>query len=110
MQRLFMLLGILIPVTIFSQEYSYRTLDIDFNSEPQTRTFTYKNLRLYPIKAKAVFKQQTSDISNYTSLKEALEKKKILITEKEGRNESAEVNTLYAQNTSRDTLYLMAGE
>jgi len=98
------------PVILYSQEYSYKTLDINFNSEPQSKAYTYKNLRLYPIKAKQEFKQQTRNIANYTSLKEALDKKKIVITEKEGKGESAEVNTLYAQNTSRDTLYLMAGE
>ena len=97
----------MVPVITFSQEYSYRTLDI--NLQDDLRSFTYKNLRIYPIKAKPVFKEQTKHIEKYTSLKEALEKKKISITEKEGK-EGAEVNTLYAQNTSKDTLFLMAGE
>ena len=39
-----------------------------------------------------------------------MERKKISITEKEGKGEGAEVNTLYAQNLSNDTLFLMAGE
>ena len=97
----------MVPVITFSQEYSYRTLDI--NLQDDLRSFTYKNLRIYPIKAKPAFKEQTKHIEKYTSLKEALEKKKINITEKEGKS-GAEVNTLYAQNTSRDTLFLMAGE
>ena len=110
MQRLFTLLALLVPVMLFSQEYSYRTLEFNLQDEIKLNSFTYKNLRLYPIKAKSTFKEQTKDISRYTSLKEALEKKKIRITEKEGKGEGAEVNTLFAQNTSTDTLFLMAGE
>ncbi|HYF32117.1 MAG TPA: DUF6569 family protein [Chitinophagaceae bacterium] len=110
MQRLFLLLGMMLPVMVFSQEYSYRTLEFNLQDEAKLRSLTYKNLRVYPIKAKATFKEQTKNIVKYTSLKEALEKKKIRITEKEGKGEGAEVNTLYAQNTSSDTLFLMAGE
>ena len=98
----------MVPVITYSQEYSYRTLE--FNLQDDLRSYTYKNLRLYPIKAKPVFKEQTKHIEKYTSLRQALESKKIRITEKEGKGEGAEVNTLYAQNVSSDTLFLMAGE
>jgi hypothetical protein len=110
MKQLFSLFSLLVPVMLFSQEYSYRTLDINLQDEPTIKSLTYKNLRLYPIRAKANLKEQTKTISQYTSLKEALDKKKIRITEKEGKGEGAEVNTLYAENTSQDTLFLMAGE
>lgn len=110
MKRFPLLFSLLVPVMLFAQEYSYKTLDFDLQSEAKLRSFTYKNLRIYPIKAKTTLKEQTKNYSRYTSLKEALEKKKINITEKEGRGEGAEVNTLYAHNTSNDTLFLMAGE
>lgn len=110
MKRLPLLLGLLLPVMLFAQEYSYKTLDFELHDEAKLKSFTYKNLRIYPIKAKTTLKEQTKNYSRYTSLKEALDKKKISITEKEGRGEGAEVNTLYAQNTSNDTLFLMAGE
>src|SRR5215203_3527698 len=110
MKQLFSLFSLLVPVILFSQEYSYRTLDINLQDQPAIKSLTHKNLRLYPIRAKANFKEQTKTISQYTSLKEALDKKKIRITEKEGKGEGAEVNTLYAENTSQDTLFLMAGE
>ena len=110
MKQLICLLGLMIPVIVFSQEFSYRTLDINLQDQPTIRSLTYKNLRLYPIRAKSAFKEQTKNFERYTSLKEALEKKKIKITEKESKNEYAEVNTLYAENTSQDTLFLMAGE
>jgi hypothetical protein len=110
MKRLSLLAGLLLPVMLFAQEYSYKTLDFELQDEAKLKSFTYKNLRVYPIKAKTTLKEQTKNYARYTSLKEALEKKKISITEKEGRGEGAEVNTLYAQNTSNDTLFLMAGE
>jgi hypothetical protein len=106
MKRQLLLLILLCPLMMFSQEYSYRTLEFNY-TEPQTKAFTYKNLRIYPIKAKPNFKEQTKSIGQYTNLKDALAKKKIRITEKEG---GADVNSLYAQNTSTDTLFLMAGE
>jgi len=101
---------LLLPSFLFAQEYSYRTLDFNAQDETNLKFFTYKNLRLYPIKAKPILKEQTRSISRYVPLKQALETKKISITEKEGTNEGAEVNTLYIQNNSSDTVYLMAGE
>jgi len=95
---------------MLAQEYSYRTIDFNPQDEATIKSFTYKNLRLYPIKAKQTLKDQTKQITRYTPLKQALESKKIKITEKEGSSESAEVNSLYVQNTSTDTIYLMAGE
>jgi hypothetical protein len=105
-----MFFGLLVPVMVFSQEYSYRTLEFNLQDEARIRSFTYKNLRLYPIKAKTTLKEQTKDYSRYTPLKKALQSQKIRITEKQGSGEGAEVNTLHAQNLSRDTLFLMAGE
>ena len=110
MKRLSLLLVLLLPVLLYAQEYSYKTLDFELQDDAKLKSFTYKNLRIYPIKAKTTLKEQTKNYARYTSLKEALDKKKISITEKEGRGEGAEVNTLYAQNTSNDTLFLMAGE
>ena len=98
------------PLFIIAQEYSYRTIDFSLQDSTNLKSFTYKNLRLYPIKAKAAFKEYTKQIGHYTPLKKALEAKKIVITEKENSREGAEVNTLYVQNTSADTIYLMAGE
>lgn len=109
MKRMITLLSLLAPVILFSQEYSYRTLEFNLHDEPYVRSFTHKNLRIYPIKAKASLKEQTKNYSRYTPLKDALRQQKIRITEK-GGNESAEVNTLHAQNLSRDTIFLMAGE
>jgi hypothetical protein len=109
MKSLFFAMCFLAPIFLFAQEYSYRTIEFNVQDENYINSFTYKNLRLYPIKAKATLKEQTKQITRYTPLKKALETKKIQITEKDDR-QGAEVNTLYVQNTSSDTVYLMAGE
>lgn len=69
------------------------------------QSFTFKNLRLYPIRAKQA---QESKTVNYLSLREALKAEKIKINEIDGG--SGEVNTLYVTNVSKDTIYLMSGE
>src|SRR6476620_6515840 len=98
------------PLFVIAQEYSYRTIEFNLQDSTNIKSLTYKNLRLYPIKAKAAFKEGTKQIGHYTPLKTALESRKIVITEKENSREGAEVNTLYVQNNSADTIYLMAGE
>jgi len=110
MKFFFLTFCILSSLFDFAQEFSYRTIEFNIQDESNLKSFTYKNLRLYPIKAKAILKDQTKQFSNYTPLRQALESKKIKITEKENNNEGAEVNSLYVQNTSSDTVYLMAGE
>ena len=120
-------------------------------SENNVKTsFTFKNLRIYPLIAGDKFKDAHKEIGKYTTLKESLEQKKIKITETESGNNNAineinnvnvsneinnnnlenqvstnqniqvqqnisggggaRVNTLYIQNVSNDTIYIMAGE
>lgn len=93
-------------------------------------SFTYKNLRLYPVFANQVFLDEHKDISKYTSLQKAVAEKKITVTEtgsssntNAGNNMRASVNvnqdseggngtvnTLFIENTSNDTIMIMAGE
>lgn len=119
-------------------------------------TFTYKNLRLFPIIANDAFVHEHKDIGKFTPLKKAIEEKKIVITEtgathladtaqdnveiiepvepiielQQSSNSnidiqqqqvqniqlaspgsvSGTVNTLFAKNTSSDTIFIMAGE
>ena len=69
--------------------------------------FKYKNLVLYPILGGNKFIHEAHK-SNYLSLEEALKQKKVKITEKE--NTGGEVNALYIENISKDTVFIMAGE
>lgn len=99
-------------------------------------SFTYKNLRLYPVFANQVFLDEHKDISKYTSLQKAVTEKKITVTEtgsaananavnnnvvhhnagnqatvnRSSGGGSGTVNTLFIENTSNDTIMIMAGE
>lgn len=92
-------------------------------------SFTYKNLRLYPVFANQVFLDEHKDISKYTSLQKAVAEKKIAVTEtgsssvnvpsdnmrahatiNQGSGGGGTVNTLFIENTSNDTIMIMAGE
>lgn len=148
-----------------AQQYTQKHVKVAHNSK---RNFTYKNLRLYPIRASKTFLKDSKNIGKYTPLKEALKAKKVVITEQSapgntttnvrtnnrvnrrntrntsnvrnttttttqnnnrpqarqrvipnlqqvqrrriGGGGSASVNNLFIENTSKDTLYLMAGE
>ena len=91
--------------------------EVDDNAESKFQLITYKNLRLYPVIAKQEFLDANKDISAYTTLKEAMEKNEIKVTEKTSDNSNsgdldgaATVNSLFVENTSKDTIFLMAGE
>lgn len=86
--------------------FTYATLSIDFNDE----SFTFKNLRIYPIKAKENFNEQQKNYGNYTSLESALKEEKIEISEKSINGNSDEVNKLFVENKSKDTIVLLSGE
>jgi len=89
-------------------QYTYANLDVNINSsEADLKNYTYKNLRLYPIKAKQSFIDTFDRVGKYMSLKEALQKKKVVITEQIG---GSTVNTLSIENISNDTIMIMAGE
>ncbi len=96
-----------------SAQYTYDnlTLKTELTAEEQSR-FTYEKLRLYPIYAKESFVAYHQYLGKYTPLKTALEKQKVKITETggESRNGSPTVNTLYIENLSSDTIFLMSGE
>lgn len=139
-----------LSVVSFAQ---YNLENLSLVSESKIKNYTYENLRLYPIFANDVFLDAHKNIGNYTILKEALEQKKIIITEQviedSTRNENIDpgndlqqlinesnnvdpniniqqniifqqiqqsvgsggrVNTLFIENVSNDTVYIMAGE
>jgi hypothetical protein len=147
---------ILISVQMLFSQYEIGEDYIQTISEKQANaSFTYKHLRIYPLIAGEKFKQTNRDIGRYTNLKDALDKKKITITETTSGNTAnvnvsdnneqiqinnsnnnnnirqnqinvnqsniqvqqnvsgghgAQVNKLYIQNISDDTIYVMAGE
>jgi hypothetical protein len=107
MKLLLFICGLLLSATVFSQ-YTYSNLDVKFNlNENEQKNYTYQNLRLYPIKAKASFTDTFKTIGKYMNLKEALAKGKVVITEQLG---GAQVNTLTIENISNDTVMILSGE
>ena len=95
-----------------SAQYNSKNLTI---RESMVTQFTYKNLRLFPIYANETFMEAHKDVGKYISLQKALEGKKVAITETVNNTHgeesgSASVNTLFIENTSSDSIFLMAGE
>ena len=79
-------------------------LKIDFSNPDD---YTFRNLRLIPIRAMDGFRSRVGNMGYYISLQDAIDADKVAITEV---NRSGRVNTLLVRNLSTDTLYLMAGE
>jgi len=107
MKQTLLIVLTLMPILLFSQ-YTYDKLKVDFlTSTQEAKAYTYGNLRLYPIRASERFKKEFSALGKYVSLKEAMEKKKVRITEK---GNGAEVNELWIENNSMDTIIVLSGE
>lgn len=68
---------------------------------------TYANLRLYPVYATDGFRKAMGRVGPYTSLQEAVQKKKVKITEK---NSGGSVNDLTIENLSKDTIIVICGD
>lgn len=117
MKHLIVLTAFVLFASLAQAQYNYETLQpaTEFTPEQQ-KLYTYQNLRIYPVYAKEKFLNVNKNVGKYTPLKDALTSKKVVISEKGSnssnlRNEAdAEVNSLYIQNTSKDTVYIMGGE
>lgn len=131
MKSLILLTVFLLAVNQSYAQYKHENLKIKSSSVEVNNTapadfdmsFNFENLRLYPIIANTSFHAEHKDLGNFVLLKEAIDKKKIVITEtgasqlnnsSEPRNSntnvSGTVNTLFAKNDSKDTVFIMAGE
>lgn len=87
--------------------FTYATLDLDFDDA----SLSFKNLRIYPVRAKDNLIQQSNEYGKFVSLEQALQHDKIVIAEKSMNGQSSdEVNKLFAENISQDTIILLAGE
>ena len=93
------LLVVLSSNLVFGQ-FNSTNLKAEYGSE---NVYTYGNLRLYPVRANDVFLALHDNIGDYTILAEAVEKKKIVVTEV---SNSGTVNTLFAENLSSDSIYV----
>lgn len=97
----------MIPFFCLSQ-YTYKNLQVNFlESNETSKSFTYENLRLYPVYAKDSFKTIFKNIGKYTALQEAIQKNKIKVTEKSA---GGSVNDLTVENISSDTIIIICGD
>lgn len=87
---------------LFPFNLDYVTVDYSKESD-----YTFKNLRLIPIRSTDAFKRIVGNMGYYISLQEAIDSKQVAISE---INRSGRVNTLLVRNLSKDTLFVMSGE
>src|SRR5262245_19680503 len=89
-------------------QYTYKNLDVNFLTKTnETATYTFENLRLYPVSAKESFKKEFATVGKYMTLKEAIEKKKVKITES---GAGGTVSNLVIENNSKDTIIIITGD
>jgi hypothetical protein len=69
-----------------------------------TTAYRFEKLQLYPVRANKAFEAEHKNVGNFTTLEKALQQKKITV------KESEEVNKLIVENTSKDTIMILAGE
>lgn len=89
--------------TVQAQQYSREHVKVSYDETSAVgskKNFTYKNLRLYPIRASKTFLKDSKHIGKYTPLKVALKTKKVLITEKSAPSNT----TLNTNNVTRNTV------
>ena len=95
---------IVVIATIANAQYNKDNLRIEsFSSQEKYR---YKNLQFYPIRANKTFELYHKDMAQYITLKEAMQTRKIAVTE----HARGDVNTLFVENISSDTIMILAGE
>jgi hypothetical protein len=98
---------LVLPIFCLSQ-YTYKNLQVNFlESNELIKTYTYGNLRLYPVYSKDSFKIVFKTVGKYTALQEAVQKSKVKITEK---SSGGSVNDLTVENTSSDTIIIICGD
>lgn len=91
-------------VSIANAQYNKTNLKLD-PSTSQTK-YRYENLQLYPIRANSAFVASNKNVGKFETLKNALDKKKVVVTE----SKDEEVNNLFIENVSKDTVMILAGE
>ena len=93
----------LLWLSFANAQYNQTNLKLEPASKDK---YHYQNLQLYPIRANDVFVRHHQNRGQYETLKAALDKKKVMISESNG----GQVNSLFVENVSRDTVMILSGE
>ena len=97
-------IGLLLVSTVVVAQYNSQNLTLD-NASNAVK-YKFENLQLYPIRANQDFFTSHKNLGSYLTLKEAIESKKVEITERSGGT----VNSLFIENISADTVMILSGE
>src|SRR6187401_3569125 len=100
-----LILSLILCATIITKA-QYNKVNLKLDPVAAQRNYRFQNLQFYPIRANANFVAQHKNLGKFVTLKEALEKKKVALTESNG----GEVNRLFIENISRDTIIILSGE
>ncbi|MBL0743839.1 ARPP-1 family domain-containing protein [Chryseolinea lacunae] len=95
------LLTVVAPATA-----QYNKINLKLEQPVAASPYKYQYLQLYPVRANAVFQASHKNIGKYVTLREGLKTNKAVITE----YNRGEVNTLYIENVSKDTIMVLSGE
>ena len=106
MKKILSVILMALPFLSFSQ-YTYKNLRINYDEAEAVKSYTYENLRLYPVFANDNFKSEFKSVGKYFTLKDAIAKNKIKITEK---TNGGSVNDLTVENISSDTIIIICGD
>lgn len=104
MKNFFLLVAVCLGWVAATAQYNKSNLTLQ--ADETATKFTLKNMRIYPVLAQATFVNAQQDVGKYTSLGDALKQKKLVITE----DKDGQVNKLYAENVSQDTIMILGGE
>lgn len=107
MKHIYLAILLAHPFIALSQ-YTYKNLQVNYlETVPSAQSYTFQNLRLYPVHAKQSFTNEFKSIGKYMTLQEAIAKNKVKITE---NSNSGEVNSLKIENVSNDTIIVITGD
>jgi hypothetical protein len=101
MKTISIIVFLIISATTMAQQYKKENLKLD---PVVSITYRYEKLQFYPVRANKTFEAEHKNLGKYTTLEQALREKKIVV------KESDEVNKLILENTSKDTIMILAGE
>jgi hypothetical protein len=97
------LVGIILMLCSVIANAQYQNANLKLQ---ESTVFRYENLQFFPIRANEAFNTAHKDVGNYTTLKDAMSHKKLLVRE----NGAGDVNSLEVINTSKDTIMVLGGE
>lgn len=106
MKNLLLLSAALISGWAAMAQYNLENLTVD-NSDEVRSSYFFQHLGLFPVRANNLFINTFQGVGEYANLKEAIEQKKIVVSEV---SEGGSVNTLVVENISSDTIFIIAGE